>query len=296
MIDTVNLHINIKPPTEVTERIPERFLWQDITFNPVFTPRGFIRSYTGRLNNLYLTFNENGLYIGNSWHKYYHGKNWNDYTFTEIVATYNALNERFNGLIETAKIKRIDFGVNIKADPIQICGNWMYFRARSPLPMSYRNTVYGKRFIGTEYNFKGYNKTLEVKKQNYITLPDHITRVEKSVFRMRNLTHRKRNRIHLYTAKDLTNQSIIRQLAQDFLTTYQNIEKMSKVNFQELNTSQIKIVATMQNVAAREALRVNSNRTYKRYLSEYRKIVNRQKSENKTFGMIAEKITKLMET
>jgi hypothetical protein len=289
MIDTVSLHIDIEPPAEVKEKIREPFLWNGITFSPSYTSKGFIYSYSGRLNNLYLTFNETGLNLGNSWHKYYHGKNWNDYTFSEIVAVYKALNERFDGLIESAQIKRIDYGVNLTANPGQVFNDWYYLRTKIPFPMHYKGKKYGMEFNLDEYSFKGYDKTEQIKRQNYIKLPTQITRLEKSVFKMRSITRRKRNRIPLYTAKDLTNQNIIRQLADDFINTYQNIEKMEKINFKEMSASQIKIVATMRNKEAREALRQTNYRTYKRYLREYRKIVNGLQSTNKTFGMITEK-------
>ena len=293
MIDTVSLHIATEPPPEVTERIPEPFLWHGITFAPYYTPKGFIRSYSGHLNNLYLTFNETGLYVGNSWHKYYHGKNWNDYTFSEIVATYEALNARFDGMIETAKIKRLDYGLNLTADPNKIYSNWAYLRTKEPEIMRYKGHPYGRKFYGSEYSFKGYDKAAQTKYQDFITLPNQITRLEKSVFKMRNITHRKINRIPIYTAKDLTNKNIIRQLGNDFLNTYKNIEQMEKVNFREMNASQIKIVATMQNHEAREALRLTNNRTYKRYLDEYRKLIKSQKTENKTFDLISEKVANL---
>ncbi len=295
MIDTVALHITTETPPEVKERIPEPFLWYGITFKPTYTPKGFIRSYSGKLNNLYLTFNDNGLYMGNSWHKYYHGNNWNDYTFSEITTTYYALNERFKGLIETATIKRLDYGVNIVSDPINIYGNWLYLRTKTPLPMNYKGNVYGQKFYGTEYNIKGYDKTKQVKYQNFITLPIQITRVEKTVFKMRNISKRKRERIPIYTAKDLTNKNVIRQLANDFIATYQNIEKMETMDFKEMTASQIKIVATMQNKEAREALRQANNRTYKRYLNEYRSILKSQKTINKTMGLITEKVINLVE-
>ena len=295
MIDTVTLHIATELPTVVKERLPEDFLWNGIIFSPTYTPKGFIRSYSGHLENLFLTFNKNGLYLGNSWHKYYHGNNYNNYTYPAIVATYTALNERFNGLIETARIKRIDYGINLTADPAQVYGNWAYFRTKKPLSMSYKGKIYGKKFFGTEYNFKGYDKTAQIKYQTCVTLPYQITRIEKTVFKIRNLNRRKREIIPIFTGIDLTNRDIIRQLAQDFLKTYQNIEKMGNINLFGLTATEKKIIAAMQNPTVREAMKKENYETYRKDWKTYKDILERQTSGDKINYLITEKIMNLVE-
>ncbi len=297
MIDTVNLHINIKPPPEVTERIPEPFIWQDITFAPIYTLKGFIRSYSGRLNNLYLTFTDFGLFLGNSWHKYYHGKNWNDYTFPEIVATYEALNDRFNGLLENATINRLDYGINLTSEPAETFNRWAYYKGKEPDTMKYKRHKYGKKFMGykdSEYSFKGYDKTAEVKYQTRITLPKQIIRIEKSVNKMRNLNRRKRERIPIYTAKDLSDRNIIRQLANDFLKTYKNIEQMENINLTGLTATEKKIFAAMQNTQVREAMKKENLETYRKDMRTYQDILKRKKTENRTTEMITEKVMNLV--
>jgi hypothetical protein len=294
MLDTIALHINPNQPKTVLKRSPEPFLWKGIKFEPYYNKKGSIQSYAAKLNNLYLTFNENGLYIANSWHKYYHQNNWSDYTFSEIVDTYNKLNDKFNGLIEKAKIRRVDYGVNMEGTPFEFCSNWMFLRTKSPIPMQDKGKVYGKKFFATEYNLKAYDKTIETKSKYHFLLSKQITRIEKSVFRMRNLTQRKINPIRLTTAKDLTDIAIIRQLADDFCNTCQKIEKVDSINFLVLTAPQIKVVAAMQNPEARKALRKNSYRTFKRYMKTYRKIMKDQKSENLSLKRIRLKVEYLI--
>ena len=297
MIDTVNIHVNIEPPAEVTERIPVKFMWNGIVFAPNYSRKNQILiDYKGNYENLFLTFNDRGLYLGNSWHKLYHGKNWNDYFFTEIVKTYNALNNRFNGMIENAKIIHLDYGVNITADPAEVYENWEYLNGKRPKIEDTRTgREYGLKFKGTEYQFKGYDKTFEVKREKSIIVPAYqITRLEKSVFKMRTLNRRKINRVPIFTGKDLINQENIRKLADDFLLTYQNIEKMEKINYKGLSATEKKIIAIMQNHELREVLKIENPETYRKDLRTYKRLKQDKIVSTNIQELIIEKVANLV--
>ena len=300
MIDTVSIKADIQPPDYMRNLIIEQsrgkrivaepFEHWGLNFSPHYNHNGGLVNYTGKLDNMYLSLFFSGLYVSNSWHKFFtHGNNFTDYTSKDVAETFYILNDQLQGSLNHTAVKKIAYGVVIDVEPD--FKNWFMFRAKTPFPMVDKGNIYGSKIQLTDYSIKAYNKAFEVKRHNGLTISTAY-RIEKEVSYMKHL-HKRSNPIGIFEASDLTNPEILRQLGQDFISTYRQIEKIKAMDLQGLSIHELNVIATMQNQHVREHLKQENNRTFKKYQKEYKTMQKDLISDNETEQKIIEKVSVL---
>ena len=224
------------------------------------------------------------LTIVNSIHKYFKGNNYTDYSLSEIEQTFIELSDEIGLDILNAKIKKIAYGLVIKTNAKKNYDSWLYHKSTKPSPMTKRGRVYGAKFHKTDYNIKGYDKSLESKLHYQVKIDFDLFRFEVEVINMKNLWKRK-NPIRIYTVKDLFSYEVVQYLMDDLLDKYNTIEKSPLYDFSKLNKQDRLIVSMLSFDQARGFLQKKEKHNYKRYYSR-KKMIN--KEQNLDYAKVTE--------
>lgn len=270
MFDTLKITAPIDVPPQHF-RGNTTFQYNNLTFSPVFIKgTNTVKYFNSTYNNLDLVIRDNQLTISNSFHKFYHGNNYTDYTLSQFKETINTLSDIFSTDITQAQIQKIAWGCNIPHNkPSSIYTNWQSLRGKQPLAMVSKNKQYGNKFHLTNYSFKAYNKTQEVKMHDGITIDDSLLRVEVEVKYLKQLQTKG---IAINTVNSLLNPTIYNVLITEFLNTYAAIQHTPQIDYTNLPLNQARILAGMQALKFVEHLKKNHNSTYKKDISTYRKL------------------------
>lgn len=273
MLDDLKILSDIKPPSEVLNYSKEPFYYRGLLFTPHWR-NDFIDSYKSRADNLYLSFNSNGLQISNSWNKFYKGNNYGEYNHSDIKETIYLFESQFGINPKSSVIKKITTGCVIEHNAQDIYPFWNYYLSKRALPMTKNGFIYGSKFQMTDYSIKGYDKTFEVKKSNGVSLPGNFFRLESEVYRMRHF-HKRKDIIPIHYVSDLLDSLNIQLLANDLYSKYMKIETNEKIDLVGLSTEDIKTVAVMENPVYRNHIKQTVQRvTWRKYRRKYRDILS----------------------
>ena len=255
----------------------------------------YVIYYQAKVKNLIVRMNNDTITIINSFHKFFKGNNYTDYSLNQIEATCVDVCNAIGVDILNAKIKKIAYGLVIKTNAKKNYDSWLYHKSTKPSLMTNRGRVYGAKFHKTDFNIKGYDKSLESKLHDQVKIDFDLFRFEVEVINMKNLWKRK-NPIRIYTVKDLFSYEVVQYLMEDLINKYEEIEKELIYDYSLLNKEQRSVLSIMKNNSLRSFLRKSENKTYKRYKTKL-KLIERLLDEeyhHTTFRLLNDKATQLL--
>lgn len=273
---------------EVKEQSNEPFFYSDILFLPHFNNEGIANKYFGSLANMKIKIQGDHLYLSNSWHRFYKNENHSDYTFSDVLNTYDRLEQLFGDYFRDGDIKKIAYGVNIKcSNPSLIYRNFNNYKGKPFVQEIHRPNIYGAKCYLSDWSMKGYNKTLQCKLKDGVTIPTNKLRFEIEVRHMRYL-HNRKYQIPVFKVSDLLNQSIMRQLSDDLINRFDSIIKEPLMPLEGRTMPELNILASMQSTPIMDHMRAKHTKTYKRYRSKYKRLTEGER--NPIFNEIGMKI------
>ncbi|MBT3418588.1 MAG: hypothetical protein HN427_07425 [Flavobacteriales bacterium] len=237
----------------------------NIEYFPFYNAKyGFVSYYQSKVENLIIKLTSDKITVTNSWHKFYKGNNYSDYSLKEIYKTYCRLSDLIGFNILDADVKKVSYGLVIETEPKKNYSSWFYYKNSKPAPMMKGAREYGKKFLKTDFNIKGYDKSYEVKSHYGIKLESELFRVEIEVINMKHLNKRK-SPLHIYKVKDLLDYEKLQHLMNDLISKYEAIEKDFIYDIENMKKKDIEVLSMLRFEPVRDFLKKNKNKTYKRY-------------------------------
>lgn len=132
------------------------------TFYPRYNFEGKYRCHSASYRNLVIKITGGRLTIENSLHKFINSNNYSDFTFSELNNAIEQIESKLKIQSEHLKLKRIEVAVNIEYLE-QFNNLFILYGMKEFDNMRSGKTIYGKKFFGSEFNVKGYDKTIETK-------------------------------------------------------------------------------------------------------------------------------------
>jgi hypothetical protein len=267
VIDNITLQIDHKAPFTAQCGPIE---WNGIIYSPKYKNGQLIR-LEGHIKNILIMIYAEKTFACNSLHKYYHhGNNCNDFYSYEIRDAIEKLNSDTGLNWNQALVKKMEYGVNVKANSDEIIESLISFKGKDYLPMHWKGKKYGAVCEFEDYRIKGYNKTFEVKQSNKIDLKFPLFRWEVSLFRIRGIENKIQKQLKV---ANLIKQETLKLLAEDSISKFVNTIRMQKMNLTKLSASQKKSLAGQLNPLIREDLKIHNRETHKRDRRIYRSIM-----------------------
>lgn len=261
-----------------------------IVFNPVIFQSQVVK-WVANYKNLRLTFIKDLLFIENSIHKFYHGNNYSDFTYLNLNQAFIDLSVALNLDLLVAEVKKIEYGCNIEVNnTTQIIENVITYHNHFFLPMSSKSKIYGKKLQATDYAIKLYDKQLEVKLHNKLSLEIPLLRYEKEIINMRFLL---KKGIAIRSVADLLNVDNLNLLANDLISTFVEIQKKHFLDLGELKIEELKKYCLLENSDARKVALKKYRVSLNRYLKEFENKVDTDFYKN-IENKISEKLFKLL--
>ena len=238
--------------------------YNGISFNPKIENSKVVK-WTGKLQNLYLTFQKDELTISNSIHKFYHGNNYCDFHFEELIQAFINLSEILQIDLSEAKIKKIEYGCNL-TDPgaIQLLPKLRRYKSRFFVAMYSKTVVYGKKVSFTNYAIKFYNKQLEVKLHDKSVIEKATLRYEKEA----KIRYLRQKSFPIETVADLLKLSNLKLLVADLLETSREIDKKQFIDLDSLSIEELKKYSLLENGEAHKVALKNHRISVNRYKKE----------------------------
>ncbi|MDC1508237.1 hypothetical protein N8364_01065 [Saprospiraceae bacterium] len=274
MIDNVRMLIG-EVLQDVSDQIIEPIVMYGITGHPNTSHRGTV-TYKGMYKNLKIEATARGTIIQGSLHTLIHESNHGDFTYSNLCQALEELSELTSGATNTARTTQMEFGVNLGDIYYD---SWEAYKHKPFHPMIAKGKVYGKKGYQSQNNLKGYNKSLERKKQN-VNVEDGIYRIEKIITNMAHLRKRKEP-ISIYTLEDLLNPSILMALRDDLISSIGKVSFREVIDLTSLSISEKRIVACMLTDDVKQAIRSNHSRTSWQDQKVYKSILKAQKLDKK---------------
>lgn len=177
MIDFIKIVAPINPYRHFG--ISEQFEWKGLTFSPVFK-KSLLIGYESDYNGLRVMRYYNRIEVCNSLHKFYKGNNYTDFCYSEIKERINILCNKFGIVAKNWEIKKLEFGLNlITSNPAyQYLSRFLEYKGREFEKMRDNQIVYGRKCYMSEYALKVYDKHIQTKMKDKISIPENTLRVE----------------------------------------------------------------------------------------------------------------------
>lgn len=293
LVDTIKGFINVDTPTWLLDKPPEAIQFMGHDFWPIWV-NGRLTKYMSIQDGLRLTLAPSGkLYVANSLHKFYKGNNYSDFNFSEVKESVDVLANTIGFNPKDLILTRVDFGVNITANPIPEARNWKGILTREAEPIKSRVT---KRIVGSkielaDWSIKIYDKKREVYDNDGLKIDGPLTRIEASINRLRSIQKRS-SPINIYSLDDLKSPNVMKQLATDLMTKYRSIEKANSLDWESLSWSQIKVALITTHPEFRQLYNQVDRNTLKRLRADYRAIKRKHRLSSLE-GLVGAKIEQL---
>lgn len=249
------------------------FYFKGFCFTPDFhrSTGKFIGS-SAKINNLYVKATDSAITVSNSIHKFGNSNNYGDFNYSDLEGTLYSLDDFFEGQYLTGTITQIEYGVNLTGEePLDDVNSWLSYKAKEAIPNYSKGKPSGKSFVFEKYSFKGYNKTIEVKANDGIVLPNQITRIEarSNV----NYLNKAQNNICITSVEDLLNKDVLHALSNDLFNKLKQVDRVVPIPYESLSVAQIKNFKTWLDIESRNAIKAKqSDRMFRAYKSDARKI------------------------
>ena len=287
MDDTVHIsHTLDTVPKNIEALVEKPVQYLGLKWLPTYNKFQDVNGYRANIGNLDLRLKNGVIYIKNSLQKFYMGNNYKSFSYTQVVEAFKVLDKLLPFNVYKAKVSYIAVGVVILEKAQPILDTWLSYNGKIAFPMISRNKQYGKKIHSTDYNLKGYNKTVEVYDHNRIKLTEDLFRLELEI-KTRNLNKRK-NPIGIYTVADLVDKSKFSQLGAELMAKYQKIEKKQEIPLQQLNNKEKEVLALFQNQTILAQYKIDHKDSYKKKKATYNQL--KKKANNEYLSDIQEAI------
>jgi len=287
---------------ENAHSIPSRtkpFKLFDLNFYPRYNQEGKYAYHFATFENLVAKITGGRFTLENSLHKFVHGNNYTDFTHSEIVIAIERIEDKFKISSKNLKLKRIEVAVNFEYEK-QFHNSFRLYGMNEFDKMRSGKTVYGKKHYGSEYNVKGYNKSVETKLHrkfdtlgNQIIAPKNINRFELEYKKMRPLNSL------LTTLADLKNKGALEKLGFMIMKCFDKMQLSKKYNYSIISPRERELVFAGYNSQFWEEEKINMN-TRKKKRSLFIRCVKKLDAElhidpkNKIRELMVEKINYLI--
>jgi hypothetical protein len=172
---------------------------------------------------------------------------------------------------KSAAIRKLEYGCNVEANATTIYRSLQSYKGKDYLPMLHKGRVYGAACDFTDYRVKGYDKTLQVKMADRLSL-------DRSLFRWEVALRRPRCIERTLQVPELSLQKLLmpktwQMLAEDATNKYQNTTKKQQLHFHKLTPHENRIYAEMLMPEVVDNLKRHHKETYKRDRRIYKRIM-----------------------
>lgn len=292
------MYDTIKSKT-VIDNLPKGFFanklqnldWAGFLWRPIQNKYTNIIGHQTELQNLKFRLYGNELQIENSLQKFHTGNNYKDFTYSQVVAAFDKLNNLLPLDIYNMSLMRADAGIVINHNTEQEINRWLEYKGTRPVPMLSRNRVYGSEFRKTDYRFKAYDKTFETQKSTDVRLQEELMRVE--LQGNSRYFNNRANPLGVHTIRDLIDPIKYELLANEFLKFYKTIKKKPYLDFTTWTTKDLRIYGCMNCADTASAMKLYHKDTYKKERSHYFKLLTNNQNtaqENEVFDKLKAKV------
>nr|WP_321232380.1 hypothetical protein [uncultured Psychroserpens sp.] len=277
----------------------EPFRMFDAEFFPRYNQKGKYTYHSATFENLVAKITGGRFTLENSLNKFVHGNNYNDFTHSEIINAIERIENKFKISSGNLKLKRLETAVNFQSK-VQLYKLFGLYVMDEFENMRKGKTIYGKKFYGSEYNVKDYDKTLETKLNgdldaygNKELAPNGTNRFEIEYKKMRPL-----NGV-LVTLSDLRNKAVLEKLGLMILKCFDKVEILKDYNYSILTPRERELVFAGYSSQFWEVEKLNMN-TRKEKRSRFKKCIKKLDSDltinpkNETRNLMLEKINYLV--
>jgi len=219
MLDNVSLSVDLGAPIMKPIDSRERIIFGNLEFAGILSSRDLeTYTYKRKEKNLEFTLSNQILRINNSLHKFFAGENYSDYTLEQLKATIHEIEFLTKFQSTDIKIHTCELALNIETelpgkDYLPMFGLCNFQQANN---MMSGKTLYGIKYVFTEYSIKIYDKTEHYKLMYSKQLSKNILRFE--------IEYKKSRRLHaLNTLADLLDKNKIKSAYEDYFSILQKL-------------------------------------------------------------------------
>ncbi len=278
MYDTFHISHTLETvPKNIEALVEKPIQYLGLKWLPTYNSFQDVNGYRANIGNLDLRLKNGVIKVKNSLQKFYMGNNYKSFSYAQVVEAIKELDKQLPFDVYKAKVSYIAVGVVIPEKAQPILDTWLSYNGKIAFPMISNNKQYGKKFYLTEYNLKGYNKTVEVYDHNRIKLTEDLFRLELEI-KTRNLNKRK-NPIGIYTVADLVDKTKFSQLGAELMAKYQKIEKKQEIPLQQLNNKEKEVLALFQNQTILAQYKIDHKDSYKKKKPNYNQLKKKANNE-----------------
>ena len=288
-VDNIKLSLTCHISEEILD-VRDIFIYHDLLFIPGYNTAGEIYKYTSTIRNLRITYFPASTlwYIENSLHKFIDGCNYTDISLSKLKLAIEELSENLDLNILEARIKKIECGCNIFVpDADAACMRLESYKGKQFQPQWYNGKAYGGSSYFNNYVIKGYNKTIQVKALDGITIPNNLFRWEVK-YKSMNALYDRRIPIAIENVKDLLNIDKMQMLCTDVVSKYRDSIKNYKPSIDSLPLKQATAFARMADPFVSEHLHANHRDTYNIDRRIYRKLMKETAAEEDEIATLLE--------
>lgn len=240
-----------------------------------------IKNYQREHKNLLYTLLPEGLKIANSLHKSNNKNNYNDFNFSQLIASIKEIEDITNIPAENFKITRLEIAFNIKVTKkgYEYLEDFGRFKHKDFHKMITRGFWYGVKYLLSEYNFKIYDKTELLKRQEKINLNENLLRFEMQYNVNRRIPAVK-------TLYDLKSRNKLIKLFTSFLKEFDSLKCVGDENFSGISPRERELYFAGQHSKFWIVEKAHNRNTAKSKKAKYDKICNIVASQNLTIEFV----------
>jgi hypothetical protein len=181
MLDNVSLSVDLGSPIIRPVDSRERIIFGNLELAGILNIKDFSSyTYKGKERDLMFTLSDQTLRINNSLHKFFAGENYSDFTFKHLEYAINEIESLTQIQSNNIKIHTCELALNIETelpgkDYLRMFGLCNFQKASN---MMSGKTLYGIKYVFTEYSIKIYDKTEHYKLVYSKQLTKNILRFE----------------------------------------------------------------------------------------------------------------------
>jgi hypothetical protein len=264
-------------PKNIEVLVEKPIQYLGLKWLPMYNKFQDVNGYRANIGNLDLRLKGGVIVIKNSLQKFYMGNNYKSFSYAQVVEAIKELDKQLPFNVYKAKVSYIAVGVVISEKAQPILDTWLSYNGKMAFPMISNNKQYGKKYYLTEYNLKGYDKTVEVYDHNRIRLSEDLFRLELEI-KTRNLNKRK-NPIGIYTVADLVDKKKFSQLGAELMAKYKLIEKRQEIPLHQLNNKEKEVLALFQNQTILAQYKIDHKDSHKKKRAVYNQLKKKSNNE-----------------
>ncbi|MBS1584503.1 MAG: hypothetical protein JSS82_02970 [Bacteroidetes bacterium] len=230
MPDKIRAVAKIKNPQQVIAGCGTPFRWRGLIFSPSFNKYGEIYRYKSEWRNLLLYLYDSKIVVMNSLHKFYHENNYCDFHYSELCEAVEHVCNKLKIPARDFTLYELEIAVNIatKNPAYTLLDKFIDYKGK-PFRKEYAGSKqYGVVCALEEYVLKVYDKSLQTKRVDKVSIPKNILRLE--------IVYKRRRKIPMYTLEDLIDLKKLSLAFQLFISTWSKVNIESKLLLTQLTS------------------------------------------------------------